>query len=180
MRRHHVTKLEGLPLQPFFFKNGVTEPIEAALHVDDGAVLVKHQRPAFPPQKLDHLSHCRGVPCNARRFAPTVGHNRHPKQEASAMAFRIGLLLFPDITQLDMTGPYEVFTKFPGAEVHLVWKSLEPITANGGMKIVPDTTFAACPQLDLVCVPGGAGMNALLNDSDTLTSCAGRPTARAT
>ena len=82
--------------------------------------------------------------------------------------FRIGLLLFPEITQLDMTGPYEVFTKFPGAEVHLVWKSLDPVSANGGMKIIPTTTFAACPQLDLVCVPGGSGMTALLNDTETL------------
>jgi cyclohexyl-isocyanide hydratase len=85
------------------------------------------------------------------------------------MSFRIGLLLFPDITQLDMTGPYEVFTKFPDAEVHLVWKSLDPVTANGGMRIIPTTTFAGCPQLDLVCVPGGPGMNALLNDEETLT-----------
>jgi cyclohexyl-isocyanide hydratase len=84
------------------------------------------------------------------------------------MSFRIGLLLFPDITQLDMTGPYEVFTKLPGAEVHLVWKSLDAVTANGGMKITPSTTFAACPQLDVVCVPGGPGMNALLNDDETL------------
>lgn len=84
------------------------------------------------------------------------------------MTFRIGLLLFPDITQLDMTGPYEVFTKFPEAEVRLVWKSLEPITAGGGMRIVPDTTFADCPQLDLVCVPGGAGMNPLMEDTETL------------
>jgi cyclohexyl-isocyanide hydratase len=85
------------------------------------------------------------------------------------MSFRIGLLLFPDITQLDMTGPYEVFTKLPEAEVHLLWKSLEPVTANGGMKITPTTTFTSCPQLDLVCVPGGPGMNPLLNDEETLT-----------
>lgn len=84
------------------------------------------------------------------------------------MTFRIGLLLFPDITQLDMTGPYEVFIKFPAAEVHLVAKSMEPVTANGGMSILPTTTMAACPQLDLVCVPGGAGMNPLLNDEETL------------
>lgn len=84
------------------------------------------------------------------------------------MSFRIGLLLFPDITQLDMTGPYEVFTKLPEAEVHLLWKSLEPVTANGGMKITPTTTFTSCPQLDLVCVPGGPGMNPLLNDGETL------------
>jgi cyclohexyl-isocyanide hydratase len=90
------------------------------------------------------------------------------------MSFRIGLLLFPDTTQLDMTGPYEVFTKFPEAQVHLVWKSLDPVVANGGMQIIPTTTFAGCPQLDLVCVPGGPGMNALLNDEETLTFLQGQ------
>ena len=84
------------------------------------------------------------------------------------MPFQIGLLLFPDITQLDLTGPYEVFIKFPDAEVHLVWKTREPVTAGGGMQIVPTMTFAECPQLDLICVPGGGGMNALLNDAETL------------
>ena len=84
------------------------------------------------------------------------------------MPFHIGLLLFPDITQLDMTGPYEVFIKFPDTKVHLVWKSREPVTAGGGMQIVPTMTFAECPQLDLICVPGGGGMNALLNDAETL------------
>lgn len=82
--------------------------------------------------------------------------------------FRIGLLLFPNITQLDLTGPYEVFTKLPGAEVRLVWKTRDPVTAGGGMRLIPDTTFADCPQLDLICVPGGAGMNTLLTDAKTL------------
>jgi cyclohexyl-isocyanide hydratase len=84
------------------------------------------------------------------------------------MPFHIGLLLFPDITQLDMTGPYEVFARVPGATVHLVWKTRLPVRARGGMEIVPTTTFADCPQLDLICVPGGPGMNPLLNDAETL------------
>jgi cyclohexyl-isocyanide hydratase len=84
------------------------------------------------------------------------------------MTFRIGLLIFPDITQLDATGPYEVFIKFPGSEVRLIWKTLEPVKAGGGMLLTPDTTFDDCPQLDLICVPGGAGMNPLLNDEETL------------
>ena len=84
------------------------------------------------------------------------------------MVFRIGFLLFPDITQLDMTGPYEVFAKIPESEVNLVWKTLDPVTAGGGMQILPTITFADCPKLDLICVPGGPGMNALLNDFETL------------
>ncbi len=85
------------------------------------------------------------------------------------MAYEIGLLIFPDITQLDMTGPYEVFIKFPDANVHLIWKNRDPITAGGGMQILPTTTFADCPPLDIICVPGGAGMNPLLSDDETLS-----------
>ncbi|MBU2531372.1 MAG: DJ-1/PfpI family protein [Alphaproteobacteria bacterium] len=84
------------------------------------------------------------------------------------MPYQIGLLVFPDITQLDMTGPYEVFIKFPDANVHLIWKNRDPITAGGGMQIIPSTTFDDCPPLDIICIPGGAGMNPLLNDEATL------------
>lgn len=84
------------------------------------------------------------------------------------MTFRIGLLVFPDIMQLDMSGPHEVFTKMPDTEVLMVWKTLDPVTAGGGMRILPDVTYDDCPQLDLICVPGGAGMNPLLNDDETL------------
>lgn len=84
------------------------------------------------------------------------------------MTFRIGMLVFPDIMQLDMTGPHEVFTKMPDTEVFLVWKTLDPVTSSGGMRLLPDVTYESCPPLDLVCVPGGGGMNALLNDEETL------------
>lgn len=80
----------------------------------------------------------------------------------------IGLLIFPEMTQLDMTGPYEVFVKFPGSTVHLIWKDLSPVAVGGGMRIIPTTAYGACPQLDILCVPGGLGVNALLTDSETL------------
>lgn len=85
------------------------------------------------------------------------------------MALKIGMLVFPDIMQLDMTGPHEVFTKLPDTEVLLVWKTQDPVKAAGGMRFLPDVTYQSCPQLDLICVPGGAGMNALLNDEETLS-----------
>lgn len=84
------------------------------------------------------------------------------------MTFRIGILIFPDIMQLDMSGPHEVFTKLPDTEVVLIWKTLSPVTAGGGMRILPDVTFESCPDLDIICVPGGGGMNSLLNDRETL------------
>ena len=84
------------------------------------------------------------------------------------MPFEIGLLLFPKVTQLDLTGPYEVFIRFPHTNVHLVSKTVDAVVADGGMRLLPSATFADCPQLDLVCVPGGAGVNDLLNDEATL------------
>jgi len=80
----------------------------------------------------------------------------------------IGLLLFPEMTQLDMTGPYEVFVSLPRTTVHLVWKTLDPVTAGGGLRMLPTTTLAACPKLDVICVPGGPGQVALMQDAEIL------------
>lgn len=83
-------------------------------------------------------------------------------------AFRIGLLLFPGLTQLDLTGPYEVFARMPGAVVYLLWKSLEPVRSDHGLAILPTSTLETCPPLDLVCVPGGPGVNEVLTDTEVL------------
>jgi len=82
--------------------------------------------------------------------------------------FRAGFLLFPRLTQLDLTGPYQVLASLPGAEMHLIWKTREPVTAEHGLAILPTATFADCPPLDLICVPGGVGVNAILCDRETL------------
>jgi cyclohexyl-isocyanide hydratase len=84
------------------------------------------------------------------------------------MPLQIGFLIFPDMMPLDMVGPYEVFTKMPDTRLHLVWKSLAPLTVAGGMQMLPSITFSECPPLDLICIPGGSGMNPLLNDTETL------------
>lgn len=81
---------------------------------------------------------------------------------------QIGLLLFTDLTQLDLTGPYEVFRKAPEADTILVAATLEPVRAETGMRILPDITMDACPQLDVLCVPGGVGVNVLMEDAATL------------
>lgn len=95
-------------------------------------------------------------------------HSATPAASSAATPFRIGFLLFPAITQLDLTGPYEMLAAMPGAQLHLIWKTLEPIKSSRGLVIVPDTTLAACPQLDLLCIPGGPGMNPLLVDETVL------------
>jgi cyclohexyl-isocyanide hydratase len=81
---------------------------------------------------------------------------------------RCGMLVFPNLTQLDLTGPYEVLARVPGAETLLLWKSLDPVRSEHGLTMLPMTTLAACPRLDLVLVPGGAGINPLLEDEEVL------------
>jgi cyclohexyl-isocyanide hydratase len=81
---------------------------------------------------------------------------------------QIGLLIFPKITQLDMTGPYEVFARIPGVKVHLIWKRIEPITSDVGMPLLPTMTLRECPPLDVICIPGGPGQVDLMDDEEII------------
>ncbi len=69
----------------------------------------------------------------------------------------ISLVFYPGMTALDMVGPHQVFSALPGVEFHRIWKTLDPIKTDDGLVILPDTTFANCPSLDVVCVGGGLG-----------------------
>jgi cyclohexyl-isocyanide hydratase len=80
----------------------------------------------------------------------------------------IGMLIFDDMTQLDFTGPYEVFAQMKGCEVKVIAKSREAVVAKGGLRFLPDTTLADAPQLDVVFVPGGPGVGALMEDRAVL------------
>lgn len=84
------------------------------------------------------------------------------------MPLEIGLLLFPRLTQLDLTGPFEVFSRLPDARVRLLWKTTDPVRADTGLGLLPDTALAECPQLDVVCVPGGPGVAAMMEDAEVL------------
>src|SRR5215472_16514365 len=81
---------------------------------------------------------------------------------------QIGLLVFPKVTQLDLTGPVQVFSSVPGAKLHLLWKRIEPVQSDSVLVLTPTTTFADCPQLDVICVPGGQGTDDLVNDEEVL------------
>jgi cyclohexyl-isocyanide hydratase len=81
---------------------------------------------------------------------------------------QIGLLIFPKVTQLDFTGPLQVFSSLPGAVVHLIWKRIEPVPSDSVLTLTPTVSFADCPQLDVICVPGGAGIDDMVNDAEML------------
>ena len=87
-----------------------------------------------------------------------------------AEPLQIGLMIFPKVTQLDFTGPLQVFSSLPPqiARVHLVWKRIEPVASDSALVLTPTVTFADCPQLDVICVPGGIGTDDLVNDEEAL------------
>jgi cyclohexyl-isocyanide hydratase len=81
----------------------------------------------------------------------------------------IGMVLFPRLTQLDFTGPYEVFARIPGATVDVVAKRREPVPVEAGpLLLVPSTTFSEAPPIDLLFVPGGGGQIDATDDVETL------------
>jgi cyclohexyl-isocyanide hydratase len=80
----------------------------------------------------------------------------------------IGFLLFPRLTQLDFTGPFEVLSRLPGATVKLLWKQAGPVRSDTGLSMLADTALAEAPPLDILCIPGGPGVAALMEDAEVL------------
>jgi cyclohexyl-isocyanide hydratase len=70
----------------------------------------------------------------------------------------IGMVIFPHLTQLDLTGPYEVFGRLPDTQVLLIAKNLQPVKSDNGLVLTPNTTFDESPQVDVLFVPGGRGI----------------------
>lgn len=83
--------------------------------------------------------------------------------------FNIGFVIFPDLTQLDFTGPLQVLWRLPQSATHIVAKSAAPVASDCGLGLIPTHTFANCPPLDLVCIPGGSeGVAGIINDRETI------------
>ncbi|WP_319420368.1 DJ-1/PfpI family protein [Pleurocapsa sp. FMAR1] len=80
----------------------------------------------------------------------------------------IGLVIYPGMTALDIVGPQQVFSALPNVEIHRIWKTLDAVKTDDGMMILPDTTFANCPPLDVICVGGGLGQMAVVDDLEVL------------
>ena len=69
--------------------------------------------------------------------------------------FNVGFVIFPNLTQLDFTGPQQVLARLPDSAMHIVALTREPVPSDSGLSLMPTHTFADCPPLDLICVPGG-------------------------
>ena len=83
--------------------------------------------------------------------------------------FNVGFVIFPELTQLDFTGPQQVLARLPQSAMHIIAKSAAPVPSDSGLGLIPTHTFENCPQLDLICVPGGnAGVVQAIGDQETV------------
>jgi cyclohexyl-isocyanide hydratase len=83
--------------------------------------------------------------------------------------FNVGFVIFPNLTQLDLTGPLQVLARLPESTTHIIAKSQAPVPSDCGLGLVPTHTFANCPPLDLICIPGGvSGVIGAISDRETI------------
>lgn len=82
---------------------------------------------------------------------------------------KIGFLIFPDLTALDFVGPCQVLSQVPGAEIYVFWRTLDAVKTDAGFSLNPTHVFDDAPQMDVICVPGGPGQKAIMEDADVLS-----------
>jgi cyclohexyl-isocyanide hydratase len=91
--------------------------------------------------------------------APMVAPDAH---------LQIGSLIFDRLDQIDLTGPFEVFSRIPNSTYRVYCKSTAPLRDLRGLRMMADATLAEAPQLDLVHIPGGFGQEAVMDDEEVL------------
>jgi transcriptional regulator GlxA family with amidase domain len=105
-----------------------------------------------------------------------VNHNGEPLNGEEKS---VGILIYPDAELLDFCGPFQVFAsarlneemrRETGSPIrqYLVGESTEPLEVSGGMRMLADADFASCPKLDMLLVPGGGGVRALMHRPEYL------------
>src|SRR3546814_15360020 len=76
------------------------------------------------------------------------------------------MVLFRGLTQLDLTGPFEIFARMPGAAIDLVSKTMEPVRTDRGLVLTPTATFTDRPDPDILFAPGGPGPPDAMGDAE--------------
>lgn len=81
---------------------------------------------------------------------------------------KIGMMLFPNLSELEFMAPYGIFSYLPNAQIYRIAPTLEPIYSDTGFPLIPNTSFEKVPELDVLFVPGGLGVTAKLEDAEFL------------
>jgi cyclohexyl-isocyanide hydratase len=120
-----------------------------------------------------------GAGCVASEAPPRPASEAGLPIVEAQRTLRIGMLVYPKFTAMDLIGPYTIFAQLSNAEVYLVWKTLDAVTSDAGITLSPTRTFATCPDpLDVLFVPGGtSGTVAMMEDAEVLAFLRSRATA---
>jgi cyclohexyl-isocyanide hydratase len=88
------------------------------------------------------------------------------REDPMTEPFHIVFALYPDLTQLDFTGPFEVLWRLPGSRVTVASRQGGELTSDSGLTFAGLTKLEDIPSCDLFCVPGGSGLTAALLDEE--------------
>lgn len=80
----------------------------------------------------------------------------------------VAFLVFPNVTQLDLTGPAQVLSRLGNTELNLVWKTKDPVPTDAGFPLLPTATFDEIGHANILCVPGGLGTMDIMQDKEVL------------
>jgi cyclohexyl-isocyanide hydratase len=100
--------------------------------------------------------------------APTRTPSPTPTLAPALSPISVAFLLFPDVTQLDLTGPAQILSRLGNVTLNLVAATRDPVMTDAGFAILPTATFAEVARADILCVPGGLGTMAAMQDAATL------------
>ncbi len=77
---------------------------------------------------------------------------------------KIGFLIYPNVTALDFTGPAQVFSQLAQCDIYFIGKNNDAVQTDAGFSLNPTTSIQECPQMDLLCIPGGLGQKVVADD----------------
>lgn len=88
---------------------------------------------------------------------------------SSTESLIIGGIVFEEMDQADFTGPFEVLSRVPDSVFYVIGKTNVPVRDVKGLVLTPELSFAQSPQLNVLLVPGGNGVNVLMEDEEVLS-----------
>jgi cyclohexyl-isocyanide hydratase len=99
---------------------------------------------------------------------PPVVFSKKTRPQRQEGPISIGSLIFPRLDQIDFTGPFEVFSRIPEAQVFVIAKTLEPIVDVKGLILTPTELIAQAPLFDVLHVAGGLGQQEIMDDPEII------------
>lgn len=94
--------------------------------------------------------------------------NETSKPQLTTRPLSVGCLIFPQMDQIDFTGPFEVLSRMPDTAIHVIGKERSAIRDVQGLQLIPDMTIAEARTFDVLLIPGGYGQQALMHDEEVL------------